>query len=205
MRLYHHPRSTCSHRVLLAAYHLGTPLDLMVVDLAKGEQRSPAFAALNPNQHVPVLEHDGFVLWESYAIMQYLAEITPGQTLYPAQPRERADTSRWMYWCAQELMPGVATLNWENAIKPLVGLGTADPAAVTRGEAQVVQAAGVLDAQLASRPWVCGDALTLADLAIAAPLADIEQAKLPMTGRTHIRRWLAQVQALDAWKRIHAE
>ncbi|MEZ5657074.1 MAG: glutathione S-transferase family protein [Burkholderiaceae bacterium] len=55
----------------------------------QGEQYSPQHVTRNPNHRVPVLEHDGFTLWESFAIMQYLADGTPGQTLYPAERRER--------------------------------------------------------------------------------------------------------------------
>ena len=200
MRLYYHPRSTCSLRVLLAAQHLNITLDLTAVDLAKGEQNAPAFLKLNPNHHVPVLEHDGFVLWESYAIMQYLADMTPGQTLYPAAPRERADVNRWMFWCGQEFMPGVGILNWENSIKALIGAGAPEPAEVARGEQLLSAAARVLDAHLAERQWICGDALSLADLAVGAPLLDQERSKFPTSDLPHLQRWLAQVQALDAWK-----
>ncbi len=81
MRLYHHPMSTNARRVLMTAHHLEVDLDLELIDLSKGEQNSPQFLQLNPNHRVPVLEHDGFVLWESYAIMQYLADTSPVQSL----------------------------------------------------------------------------------------------------------------------------
>ena len=81
MRLYYHPRSTCSRRVLITADHLGCPLELVPVDLFQGAQHAPEFASLNPNHKVPVLVDGSFVLWESYAIMQYLADMTPGQIM----------------------------------------------------------------------------------------------------------------------------
>ena len=62
----------------MTARCLDIKVDLVLVDLFKGEQNSPNFLKLNPNHKVPVLEHDGFVLWESYAIMQYLADMVPG-------------------------------------------------------------------------------------------------------------------------------
>ena len=115
---------------------------------------------------MPVLDDDGFVLWESHAIMQYLADKTPGQTLYPTGLRERSDVNRWL-WCAAHLMR---------------------------------EHGGVLDAHLATREWISGDALTLADYAIAAPLADSARAKLPVEGLNHIQRWFAGVRAQEAWK-----
>ena len=200
MRLYYHPMSTCSRRVLMAAHYLKIELDYMVVDLLKGEHNSPAFLKLNPNHQVPVLDHDGFVLWESYAIMQYLADMTPNQSIYPIDTRGRADVNRWLFWCGQAFMPGVSLLNWENSIKSLAGVGSADPVEVARGERLVIEAAGVLDRHLNDREWICDSGLSLADLAIAAPLADQHRARLPVTDLTNLQRWLKQVQALDCWK-----
>ena len=81
MRLYYHPASTCRRRVLMVAHYLKIKVVLVLVNLFKGEQNSPEFLKRNPNHQVPVLEHDGFLLWESYAIMQYMAEMTPDQSL----------------------------------------------------------------------------------------------------------------------------
>ena len=200
MRLYYHPVSTCSRRVLMTARCLEAKVDLVLVDLFKGEQNSPNFLKLNPNHKVPVLEHDGFVLWESYAIMQYLADMVPGQTLYPIDTHARADVNRWLFWCGQDFMPGIGILNWENSIKPLIGIGPADPVEVARGERLLIEAAKVLDTHLDNRKWICDCGLSLADLAIAAPLADQNSAKLPVTCLPNLQQWFKQVQALDAWK-----
>ncbi|MHB0990444.1 MAG: glutathione S-transferase family protein [Burkholderiales bacterium] len=205
MRLYYHPVSTCSRRVLMAAQHLKVKVDLTLVDLFKGEQNSPDFLKLNPNHRVPVLEHDGFVLWESYAIMQYMADMTPGQTLYPIDLRSRADVSRWLFWCGQYFMPGVSILNWENSIKILAEIGAPDPAEVARGELMLIEAAKIIDDHLSNRDWICDTGLSLADLAIAAPLADQHRAKLPVDDRLNLQRWLKQVQALDCWKQTEAD
>ncbi|MDL2355117.1 MAG: glutathione S-transferase family protein [Pseudomonadota bacterium] len=200
MRLYYHPASTCSRRVLLAAHHLDINLELALVDLFKGEQHALEFLKLNPNHQVPVLEHEGFVLSESYAIMQYLADTTLGQTVYPVAPRERADVNRWLFWCGQHFMPGLAILNWENSIKTLAGIGAADPAEVARGESLLIKAATVLNQHLDGREWICDSGLSIADFAIAAPLADQHRAKLPVADLPHVQRWLKQVQALNCWK-----
>ena len=199
MRLYYHPLSSNSRRALLAAAHLHVPVDLVLVDLFHGEHNTPGFLQINPNHRVPVLDDDGFVLWESHAIMQYLADRTPGQTVYPTGLRERADVNRWLFWCAAHLMPAVRALNWENNIKGRLGLGAPDPTTVARGEAEMREFGGVLDAHLAQRTWISGDAHTLADFAIAAPLADSARARLPVDGLKNVQRWFDGVRALDAW------
>src|SRR5262245_37217357 len=120
MRLYHHPMSSNARRARMTAIHLGTKLDLVVVDLGNGEQRRPDFLRLNPNGQVPVLDDDGFVLTESHAIMQYLADTTPGQTLYPEDVRARADVNRWLFWSAYHFQPAISVLGWERVVKPMI-------------------------------------------------------------------------------------
>jgi glutathione S-transferase len=200
MKLYFHPMSGNSRRVLLVAAHLDVPLERVMVDLVKGEQRAEPHLALNPNGRVPVLEDDGLVLWESRAIMQYLADKTPGQTLLPADARGRADVCRWLYWCAAHMAPANTILVFENFVKALRGL-PADPAEVARGQALVAQHAPVLDARLAGKTWVAQDRLTLADFSLAASFALAGPARLPIADHANLRSWLERVQALEAWKR----
>jgi glutathione S-transferase len=201
MKLYFHPMSGNSRRVLLVATHLDVPLERVVIDLPGGEQRGAPHLRRNPNGRVPVLEDDGLVLWESRAIMQYLADTTPGQTLLPTDARGRADVSRWLFWCAAHMAPANAVLVFERFVKAVTGRGQADPAEEARGEALFAQHAPVLDAHLAGRTWVAQDRLTLADFSLAAGFALAGPARLPIGDYANIRAWLGRVQELDAWKR----
>ncbi|MCE9668190.1 glutathione S-transferase family protein [Myxococcus stipitatus] len=200
MKLYFHPMSGNSRRVLLVAAHLDVPLERVVVDLTQGEQRGAPHLGRNPNGRVPVLDDDGFVLWESRAIMQYLAEKTPGQTLLPTDARGRADVSRWLFWCTAHMAPANTILVLENFVKALTG-GTPDSAEVARGEALFAQHAPVLDAHLAGRTWVAQDRLTLADFSLAASFALAGPARLPLRDYANIQAWLGRVRELEAWKR----
>ena len=201
MRLYYNPRSSNSRRAVMTALHLNAPVERVLVDLVKSEQRQPPFLKLNPAGRVPVLEDDGFVLPESHAIMLYLTDKTPGQSLYPADSRARAEVNRWLFWCSHHFMPAISVLNWENMVKGLVGLGAPDPGELKRGERLVTETASLLDAHLANREWVAGPGLTLADFSIAAPLMSTVPAKLPVTHYANLQAWFARVQALDAWKK----
>lgn len=130
--------------------------------------------------------------------MQYLAELTTDQTIYPSEPRACADINRWLFWCGQYVMPGMSMLNWEHAIKPMAGMGEADPKKVAHGEQLIINAANILEDQLNNQEWICDTGLSLADFATAAPLADQHSAKLPIADMPNIQRWLKQVQALDS-------
>lgn len=200
MRLYHHPFSSNARRAVLTALYLSAPVELVLCDLTKREHLTPQYLRMNPNHKIPVLEDGDFYLWESYAIMEYLADKTPGQSLLPQEARGRADVSRWLFWCSQHFAAAIGILNWENWVKGLIGLGGPDPREVERGEQLFKPLAQVLDAQLAQRDWVCGPALSLADFAIAAPLGDAVAARVPLEPYLNIHRWMNQVKALPVWK-----
>ncbi len=200
MKLYFHPMSGNSRRVLLVVAHLEIPLERIVVDLTKQEQRGAPHLQRNPNGRVPVLDDNGFVLWESRAIMQYLADKTPGQTLLPTEPRERADVNRWLFWCAAHMAPTATILVAENFVKPLTGR-QADPVEVARGEQLFAQNAPILDAHLAGKTWVSQDRVTLADYSLAASFALAGPARLPIADYPNLRSWLGRVQELDAWRK----
>ncbi|NNB98768.1 glutathione S-transferase family protein [Corallococcus exiguus] len=201
MKLYFHPLSGNSRRVLLVAAHLDIPLERIVVDLTTGKQRDASYLGINPNGRVPVLDDGGFVLWESRAIMVYLAEKTPGQTLLPTDAQGRADVNRWLFWCSSHMAPANTVLVQENFVKQRTGRGPPDPAEVARGEALFAQTAPVLDSHLAGRTWVTQERLTLADLSLAASFALAGPARLPLEGYANLRAWLGRVQQLDAWQR----
>ncbi|NPC72392.1 glutathione S-transferase family protein [Corallococcus exiguus] len=201
MKLYFHPLSGNSRRVLLVAAHLDIPLERIVVDLTTGKQREASYLGVNPNGRVPVLDDGGFVLWESRAIMVYLAEKTPGQTLLPTDAQGRADVNRWLFWCSAHMAPANTVLVQENFVKQRTGRGPPDPTEVARGEALFAQTAPVLDSHLAGRTWVTQERLTLADLSLAASFALAGPARLPLEGYANLRAWLGRVQELEAWQR----
>jgi glutathione S-transferase len=206
MRLYHHPFSSNARRAVvtakyLAEHHAGAPnVELALVDLSKGEQRSPAFLHMNPNGKVPVLDDDGFFLTESHAIQIYLADKTPGQTLYPSEVRARADVNRWLFWNAHHFAPAVAVFNWERVVKPMLGRGEPDPKEIARGELLLGECFRVLDQHLADHEHVSGPRLSLADIALATPLTAMGPAKLPIEGRTNVLRWFERISSLPAWR-----
>jgi len=200
MRLYHHPVSSNSRRVLMAAMHMGTPLETTEVNLLSPEDRR-RLEELNPNSKVPVLQDGEFTLWESCAIMQYLADRTLGQTLYPDNIIVRADINRWMLWACQHFAPALSILTFERIWKGVRGMGGPDPVEIARGEKQIQQFATVLNNHLENREWMVGNQISLADYAVAAPLMYMEQAKLPLGDYQHIMKWFERIQQLETWKK----
>lgn len=200
MRLYYSPFSSNARRARMTAIQLGLDFESMLVDLGAGAQRERDYLAINPNGKVPVLDDDGFILWESQAIMLYLCERAAGQTLYPTDLRAKADVHRWMFWSANHWGPAIAILNFERVVKGLIGAGSPDPEMERRGQAQLEPLAAVLDSQLAHRAWVTGDSLSLADISLGAPLMAMAPARIDLSAYSHLLAWFQRVQELESWK-----
>jgi glutathione S-transferase len=98
MRLYVLPPSPRAFKVIALKHHLGIECEMRIVDLAKGDQLAPEYIAMNPNRKMPVLEDDGYVLWESNAILFYLASKKPSSGLWPSDVKHQADVLRWLAW-----------------------------------------------------------------------------------------------------------
>jgi glutathione S-transferase len=199
MRLYHHPMSSNARRVTLVCRELGLEPELVFVDLAKGAQRDSAFVALNPQGKVPVLIDGDLTLTESWAIMMHLASKAPSP-LYPVEANARARVNQWMFWTANHVSPQVATLNFENMLKAMFNMGPPDPARVAHADKELTTLGGYVDGELATRPWLAGSEMTIADLALAASMMSLQPAKLPLGDFKHLMAWFARVRERDSWK-----
>ncbi len=204
MKLYHNPLSPNVRRVRLTAAVLGLQLDEHVVDFAKGEHKSPAYLAINPNGAVPTLVDGDFVLTESRAIMQYLASTKPESGLLPRDEKLRADVTRWQFWDASHFSPVLATVAFEKLLKSAFGMGEPDLAKIDEGMKNFRRWAAVLNARLEGRTYVVGDALTVADLTLASSMMNAQRCEMPVAEFPHVEAWFARISALDGWAKSSA-
>jgi len=205
MKLYGSPPSPNTWQIRALAAHIGVPLEFEFVDLTKGAQRTPAFLAINPTGRTPALVDGDFKLWETLAIMQYVAGKKPN-SLWPNDARGRADITRWQSWnLAHWNRDACVPLLFERFVKQMLNLGAPDQAAIAKGSEAFGKEAGMLDAHLAKQKYIVGDALTIADFATAAPLFYAKQADLPLQPFPHIRGWFERVSALPCWRETAAQ
>lgn len=202
MKLYYFPPSPNTRKAHAVAIHLGLPLDLRLIDLQQGEQRTPEFIALNPTGRTPVLQDGDFILWESTAIMQYLASQVPN-SLWPEDARSRADIMRWQSWQLAHWHGVCQPLQYENFVKPLLQLGEPDPQVVQEATERFHQEAAVLNDHLAKREFLVGDGLTLADFSVASDLTYAGPGQFPLTDYAPLRAWYARIEALPAWQQTN--
>ena len=151
---------------------------------------TPAFIALNPNKHIPVLQEGDFTLWESNAILRYLAATVPGAAvLYPADPRARANIDRWLDWQQTELAESLGRLFQWTARTPA---HLREPSLVARALTAATAHLEILEAALGEDGGLTGPALSLADFAIGPFLhrwfnVPVERAALPKLAAYHER------------------
>ena len=206
IELYVFPPSPRAFKVMAVANHLGLDTTLRMVDLRKGDQNTPQYAALNPNMRMPTLKDGDYVLWESNAIGQYLAAKRPESGLLPRDDKARLDVTRWQFWDMAHWDPACAVFAFEYVAKPVVlGIGEPDMAAIAKGTDVFHRAAKVLDGQLAGRTFVTGDTLTLADFSLGAAMNLAEIARYPVEPYGEIRRWFKTLSALPAWQKTLAQ
>jgi glutathione S-transferase len=141
-----------------------------------------------------------FVLWESHAIMQYVCELAPEQAVYPREPRARADVDRWLFWHNAHFAPPLGGLGWENVWKKYVSGEGPDAGQVTRHEAAFNSVAKIVERHLSDRKWLAGDALTIADLSLAATVANAVTYRAPLDPYPNVRAHLDRIRALPSWK-----
>jgi glutathione S-transferase len=121
------PRKTCA-----VAKYLGAPVEYILVDLAKGENRTQEFLGLNPNGKVPVLEDGDTRLWEANAIMCHLERVADSD-LWPREDRQ-IEVLRWLSWSSDHFTRHAGSLYFHYLIKPYLGMGEPDAEAVAEAQ-----------------------------------------------------------------------
>jgi glutathione S-transferase len=198
MDFYTNPLSPNCRKVDAVAKQLGVELNVKVVDVRAGENRTPAFLAINPNGLVPALVDGDVKLWESNAIQCYIA----GKQETELWPRSnlRYDIMRWQAWELAHFGAAARQLIRERVIKPLIGRGQPDPARCEEEEVNFKRYATVLDGALKGKRFVVGDQLTLADFCLASSLTLSGPARIPVADFTNIRRWFAALDEQPGWR-----
>jgi len=201
MKLYLFPPSPRVLGIVALKNHLALGCEVQSIDLGRGDQLTPQYVALNPNKKMPTLEDDGFVLWESNAILFYMAAKRPDGELWPSDLRGQAEVLRWLAWeSAHWDAESWGMVVFEKASKAVLGLGAPDPAFIARGEQNFARFAAVLNDSLKGKTWLVGERLTIADFSIAGFVPLAERMALPVEKFPQILRWYKRLAALPAWR-----
>ena len=182
-------------KVVWCADELGLDYERRDVGGKFGGNDTPQYLAMNPNGLVPVIEDDGFVLWESNAIVRYLAARHSAGGLWPEDLRARADVDRWMEWQSTAYTPAMWAAFWQLVRTPAE---RRDAAAVEASRAKTEKLSGILDAHLASRRFLAGDAFSAADIVVGCAAHRWLHLPLARAPRPNLERWYAQLKSRPA-------
>ncbi len=199
LKIYADPITVNCRKILAAMAFMDAPFERVHVDYFKGEQKDASYLALNPNASIPALVDGDFVLWESNAMMGYVADKLGHESAYPRDLQTRADINRWLLWESSSWFPACYGYLVENCVKPLLG-GAPDPVVLENQAVQFHKLAAILDARLATSAWVCGSKPTIADIALAAPMHLHPYQELPLKAHKNLQRWMLDgVEKLPCW------
>ena len=203
LQVYLDPCTVNSRKVLAGLDLLGTQFEVRHVDYFAGAHRRPEFLAINPNGAVPVATDGDFALSESNAILQYAADLNVSDIHYPKNLQSRADTNRWLLWEASTWFPSCYIYLVEYVVKPLLN-AEADEAVISKEAPNWHRLAGILDARLAKSKWLGGNNVTIADIAVAAPMHVHRWQRLPLDDHPNLKRWMADIEQLPCWEKTQA-
>ncbi|HEU4728967.1 MAG TPA: glutathione S-transferase N-terminal domain-containing protein [Kofleriaceae bacterium] len=198
MKIFGHPMSTCTRKVLMTLAETNTPYELVVVDFAKNEHKQAPHLARQPFGQVPAIQDGDFELYESRAICRYINDKVNG----PLVPRDVRDRARMEQWISIE------TSNFTGPVMKFVFKHIFQreqpPGAIEAATEQLSTALGIMDKQLAGNPFIAGSTFTLADICfmpyleygMATPAKDV------ITKHAHVAAWWNKISEKPAWRKI---
>jgi glutathione S-transferase len=191
MKLYDFTRSGNAYRARLFLSLLRLPHEIVPVDLMNGEQRGDKFLALNPRGQVPTLDDDGTVVWDSMAILVYLARKYGGEQWLPLDPEGMAKVMQWLAVMQNETLYGLARARVIVAFKR--------PGNLDEAQQLGRKALAVLEKHLAANQWLAADYPTIADIGCFPYVALAPEGEIALDEYPNVRAWIARIKALPGF------
>jgi glutathione S-transferase len=203
--LYGSPYSSNARKVHWLLEETGATYRYESIDLFAGQQKSPDYLRMNPNGRVPTIDDDGFILWESNAILWYLADKLGRGKVVPEDVRTRAHVDQWMWWQASDLQPAtsrVAILKIRATPEQPI-----DPVKHKEAVEGTAKPLKILDEHITEggRKYVVGDAFSIADISLAEATLNGRWAGVSLDGYPAVSAWLARLSERPAFQRTRPQ
>jgi glutathione S-transferase len=198
LRIWGRRSSANVQKVLWLAAELDLPHEHVPAGGDFGGLDTPAFRAMNPHGKVPVIQDGEVVVWESHAILRYLAAVHGGDRFWLADPAARAPVDGWMDWAQTALQPaflGGVFWGWYRTPQ-----AQRDEAAVARALEQTARCLTLVDAQLTDQLFIVGETLSLADIAIGAHLYRYFELEIDRPALPRLKALYDRLQARPAYR-----
>jgi glutathione S-transferase len=198
IKLYGSPTSTCTRKVLTVLAETGTPFEMNLVDMSKGEHKQKPHIERQPFGQIPTIDDEGFTLFESRAICRYLSDKAES-TLIPKNPRLRATMEQWISVEQSNFSPNAMKFIYQYVFKR-----PQDPAVLEAANAMLDKAFSVISAPLAQSAFLTGDTFTIADI-VYMPYLEylmVSPAKATFEKYPHVVAWWGRVGARPSWRKV---
>ncbi|MBI3939039.1 MAG: glutathione S-transferase [Betaproteobacteria bacterium] len=197
LKIWGRKNSINVQKVLWCCGEIGLKYERVDAGMQFGVVNTPEYRKLNPNGLVPTIEDDGFVLWESHAIVRYLARRHSRGKLWPENDKACADADRWMDWYNTTVWPNMRTVFW-NLVR--VPPEKRDVAAVEEARKKLAESFAIADAQLAGNAYLAGKEFTMGDIPMG--VAAYRWFNLPIERPAHrnVERWYQRICERPAYK-----
>jgi glutathione S-transferase len=185
-------------KVLWAMEELGVKYERVDAGMEHGVVKTPEYQKMNPNSLVPTIDDDGFVLWESHAIVRYLAAKHGAGTLWPADLKQRADSDRWMDW-AFTFQASLRAVFWGLIRTPAE---KRDLKAIEDGKKRCGELLAIPDQALAHRPYVVGNSLTIGDIPLGCHVQLWMRLPIERPSQPNLERWFERLGTRAPFRKI---
>ncbi len=199
LKLWGRNNSVNVQKAIWCLEELNVPYERIDAGMQYGVVNEPPFRAMNPNGLVPVIEDGGAVIWESNAIVRYLAAKYGRGTLWAEDPAERAQSDKWMDWCATVYWPPMREVFWGLIRTPPE---KRNPELIETSRKKAAEVLKILDAALSGKDYIAGKQLTIGDIPLGTiswrwfGIADLERVPLP-----NVEAWFKRLSQREAFKK----
>jgi len=199
LRIWGRDNSVNVQKALWVCEEMQLPYERVDAGGTFGVVNTPQYRNLNPNGLVPTIEDDGFVLWESNAIVRYLAARHSAGKLWPEDLRVRAEADKWMDWQAGTFWPTFRPLFWNLVRTPV---DQRDEKAMEESRLRTAEILGYLDAHLKGRPFVAGETFTMGDIPMGCAFWRWMSIAIKRPDQPNLKRWFDSLGQRPAYKKV---
>ncbi len=201
LKIYGMPFSPPTNTVAMCANALDLPYEYVAIDLLKGEHRSEVYLALTPVGKIPVIDDDGFVLFESDAIVKYLCR-KHQSALYPETLQPQAIVDQWCAFIANHIGSAMTMLLFNRVVAPLVDQPV-DENALKTGTSFLKRFLKVCDKHLADNNYLANNQFSIADIALVATIDPAEKVEFDITPFSNLIRWRENLCQEPIYQKVH--
>ena len=203
LKIYTYPLTVNGLKMSLIKNYLNIEPEIKFVNLFNGEQKSKSFLELNPNGQIPVVKNGNTVIYESNAIMFYLASKYQSN-LWPESIEQQSQVLQWLFWQGNQWGSAVMPYAQERVLRPFWGI-KANDTPVEKLDQKFHAVAEIFDSSLCGKTTLIAESFTLADLSISSFLIFSDEAKIPLQKYENINRWLDNIKQQPWWIKTKSE